>query len=270
MSGWVLVPCLVTLRGEFDALSPGRDKTSDGSVGDLAHVAEGNSDHDPDEQFPALRGKDADDLNEVHAIDVDNDLRKPGWTMDKCLEIIITRHRTGLDDRLQNVIYNRRIWSRSWGWTARAYTGTSPHTEHAHFSSRYGSGPGPGNPENDTRPWGIAPPSDLNGDDDVDWNDTFDSPSWAGRAGTNKPTYGDAIVLAAIWSKDAVTAVNAALAKLLDAYTSQGHVDEQTLGASIAAALGPQIIAALPSEAATLADVEQALREVLRTGVGTA
>lgn len=155
MASWVLVPCLVTLRGEFNLIAEGRDRASDGSIADAAHVAGGNSDHIGDEQSTALRGRDADSKNEVHAIDVDDDLRKPGWSMTRALEIIITRHREGRDNRLQNVIYNRRIWSASWGWTARAYTGASAHTEHAHFSARYGTAQ-----ESDTSPWGL-----LEGDD---------------------------------------------------------------------------------------------------------
>ena len=154
MANWILVPCLVSLRQEFNRLSPNRDKTNDGSIGDPAHAQE-PSDHNPDETGRTPY-HDADHINEVHAIDVDNDLRKPGWTMNKCLEIIITRHRSGHDDRLQNIIYNRRIWSRSWGWTARAYTGASAHTEHAHFSARYTTAQ-----ERDTRPWGL-----LEGEDD--------------------------------------------------------------------------------------------------------
>jgi hypothetical protein len=153
MASWILVPSLVSLRTEFNRLSPGRDKASDGSIGDVAHQHE-KSDHNPDETG-STPTKDADSINEVHAIDTDNNLRKPGWTMDRALQIIILRHRNGQDDRLQNVIYNRRIWSRSWGWTARVYNGASAHTEHAHFSARYGSGSGSSNPENNTKPWGL-------------------------------------------------------------------------------------------------------------------
>ncbi|BCJ42072.1 hypothetical protein GCM10010168_65510 [Actinoplanes ianthinogenes] len=148
MASWILVPCLVTLRSEFDALAPARDRSSDGSIGDAAH-ARTPSDHNPDETG-STPYEDADYRNEVHAIDVDDDLHKPGWTMQRALEIIITRHRDGRDDRLQNVIYNRTIWSRSWGWTARSYTGNSPHTEHAHFSARYTTVQ-----ESDTSPWGL-------------------------------------------------------------------------------------------------------------------
>jgi hypothetical protein len=148
MASWTLVPCLVSLRTEFDRLAPQRDKASDGTVGDQSHAA-GRSDHNPDESGNTANS-DSDRKNEVHAIDVDHNLRKPGWDMQRCVNIIVTRHRTGADDRLQYVIYNRRIWSRSWGWTARAYSGASAHTEHAHFSARYTTAQ-----ENDTGPWGL-------------------------------------------------------------------------------------------------------------------
>ena len=153
MASWILVPCLVALRTEVNRLAPGRDRTSDGSIGDSAHSTS-SSDHNPDETGNTPY-EDADSRNEVHAIDVDKDLRKPGWSMQKCVEIIVVRHRTGRDNRLQNVIYNRRIWSRSWGWTARAYTGSNPHDKHAHFSSRYTTAQ-----ENDTRPWGLLEAED--------------------------------------------------------------------------------------------------------------
>jgi len=159
MAAWTLVPCLVTLRDEFNRLAPNRDKASDGSVGDTSHGAN-PSDHNPDETG-RTPSEDADSKNEVHAIDTDHNLRKPGWSMERCVEIIVTRHRSGADDRLQNVLYNRRIWSRSWGWTARPYTGSNAHTEHAHFSARYTSAQ-----EADTSPWGL-----LEEDDDVSEQD---------------------------------------------------------------------------------------------------
>lgn len=161
MASWVLVPCLTDLRGEFNALAPGRDMASDGSIGDSAH-AQSSSDHNPDETG-ATPYEDADSTNEVHAIDVDKDLRKAGWSMGRAVGIIVTRHRNGQDDRLQNVIYNRVIYSRSWGWTARTYTGSNAHTEHAHFSARYTTAQ-----ERDTRPWGLleAEQDDIDAEDD--------------------------------------------------------------------------------------------------------
>ncbi|MEV4705503.1 hypothetical protein [Actinoplanes sp. NPDC049316] len=162
MASWILVPSLVSLRNEFNRLAPDRAKASDGSIGDTSHAAS-SSDHNPDETGNTP-SEDADRVNEVHAIDVDDDLRKPGWTMTKCVEIIVTRHRDGRDNRLQNVIYNRRIWSRSWGWTARRYTGANAHTEHAHFSARYTTAQ-----ERDTRPWGLLEEDDVTKSEFTAW-----------------------------------------------------------------------------------------------------
>lgn len=149
MASWVLVPCLVALRDEFNQLSPGRDRSSDGSIGDQAHAGS-SSDHNPDETG-STPSEDADSVNEVHAIDVDKDGPWPaGFSMELAVQTIVLRHRNNRDDRLQNVIYNGRIWSRSWGWTARVYTGANQHRKHAHFSARYTSAQ-----ESDTRPWGL-------------------------------------------------------------------------------------------------------------------
>jgi len=119
-----LVPCGVRLRSDFNQLAPGRDKASDGWIGDTAHQQE-KSDHNP-----------APD-GQVHAIDVDDDLRTPGLTMEAVVQFLVARARAGLERRLRYVIYNRRIWEASNGWRQRAYTGPSPHTEHAHFSFSY-------------------------------------------------------------------------------------------------------------------------------------
>jgi hypothetical protein len=162
MADWILVPCLVTLRDEFNRLSPQRAKASDGSIGDTTHSAS-SSDHNPDESGRTPY-EDTDSTNEVHAIDVDSDLRKPGWTMQRCVDIIVGRHRSGKDDRLQNVIFNRRIASRSWGWTWRAYTGASAHTEHAHFSSRYTTAQ-----ERDTGSWGLLEDDDVTKSEFTAW-----------------------------------------------------------------------------------------------------
>ncbi|RSM41509.1 hypothetical protein DMB66_55895 [Actinoplanes sp. ATCC 53533] len=78
----------MTLRSEFNALAPRRDKSSDGSIGDTAH-SQSSSDHNPDETGNTP-SEDADSINEVHAIDVDKDLRRSGWTMQKAVEIIAT------------------------------------------------------------------------------------------------------------------------------------------------------------------------------------
>jgi len=135
MADWVLIPCLKALFGEFDRVAPSRDHASDGSIGDAAHRKE-VSDHNPDEtgNVPI---HDADRLNEVHAIDVDNNLRESDLTMEKVVQFLLGRCRSGAEKRLRYIIYNRRIWSASSGWVQKTYTGASPHTEHAHFSASY-------------------------------------------------------------------------------------------------------------------------------------
>ena len=152
---WVLVPCLVALRQEFNQLSPGRDRSSDGSIGDQRHALTA-SDHNPDETG-VTPYSDADFVDEVHAIDVDCTGPWPaGRSFDDLVEVIRGRHLSGLDDRLQNIIWNGWICSRSWGWQWQRYSGANPHDHHAHFSARYTTAQ-----ENDTRPWGLIEEDDV-------------------------------------------------------------------------------------------------------------
>jgi hypothetical protein len=135
MADWVLVACLKTLMAEFNRIAPGRSHASDGSIGDKAHEEE-VSDHNPDETG-SVPIHDADHINEVHAIDVDVDLREPGLTMETVVQFVLARCRSGKENRLRYIIYNRRIWEADNEWRQRAYTGASAHTEHAHFSCSY-------------------------------------------------------------------------------------------------------------------------------------
>jgi hypothetical protein len=94
------------------------------------------SDHNPDETG-SVPIHDADHVNEVHALDVDSDLRQPGLTMEMVVQFLLGRIRSGAEKRLRYIIYNRRIWEASNGWKQRHYSGSSAHTEHAHFSASY-------------------------------------------------------------------------------------------------------------------------------------
>jgi len=159
-----LVPCLVALRGEFNELAPDRDTESDGWIGDAAHQKEASGHNPDDTRGVATEGSDADTIPEVHAIDVDKDLNKPGWSMERAVHIIVDRHRRGVDWRLNYVIYDGRIWARAYGWKQQDYFGANQHDKHAHFSALFGSGQ-KGNPEADTRPWGLLAAEE---NDDVD------------------------------------------------------------------------------------------------------
>lgn len=160
MSAWVVVACLLTLRDEFNAIAPGRDKGADGTIGDGAHNS--TSDHYPDEDSDYLRDHDADSKNEVHALDIDSTGPWPaGRSFDSLIKAIVAREKAEYEHpttraRLKYVIWDRRIASRSNGWAWVAYNGSDPHTNHAHFSARYET-----DTEADTRPWGVKGEDDM-------------------------------------------------------------------------------------------------------------
>lgn len=136
-----LVPCLVALRDEFNALNPDRDKSSDGWIGDAAH-ADGPSDHNPDGN------------GNVHAIDVDETLGLDSVSMEDCVQTVLSRCRKNNDDpdneaRLKYIIYERRIWEAP-SWSESYYSGSNPHDKHVHFSAE-----SDGKYANDAGPWGI-------------------------------------------------------------------------------------------------------------------
>jgi hypothetical protein len=165
MTSWTLVPCLVALRDEFNAVAPARDKASDGSIGDEAH-ADRESDHNPDESG-ATHDEDSDSKNEVHAIDVDASGPWPAtMSMQAACDLLVKNHREGRDDRLQTIIYNSRIATNDNGWKWANYSGSNSHTAHAHFSSEYTTGE-----ESDTSPWGIA----------EKWEETMDQATFNAR-----------------------------------------------------------------------------------------
>lgn len=230
MSAWTLIPCLVALRAEFNLLSPARDRGADGSIGDSSHTS--TSDHSPDEDSLPLRPRDPDSNNEVHALDIDSTGPWPG-SFDAVIRRLVARERaeyesTTMVGRLQYVIWDRRIASRSWGWAWQSYTGADPHTNHAHFSARYTAAQ-----EVDTRPWGVyvqppiqSPPPE----DDMDLNDSLypgaTSTSWTNRFDDSAPTVRNALAFSAFYGKDAaertealedeVATLKSALAELIE------------------------------------------------------
>jgi hypothetical protein len=121
MNDWYEVPCGLQLFSEFDAIAPHRDHASDGTIGDTAHQNE-HSDHNPDSE------------GAVRANDVDNNLYEPGLDFETVVQFILNRCRSGAEKRITYIIYYRRIWAQDDGWKQRTYTGSSQHTEHAHFS----------------------------------------------------------------------------------------------------------------------------------------
>jgi hypothetical protein len=129
---YYLAPSLVTLRAEINAMFPRRDTTSDGWIGDTSHAAR-PSDHNPDWSAGGV----------VRAIDIDVDDRDPSQD----LRTQLIKAACG-DERTYYVISDGRIYSYTYGFTARHYTGSNAHFSHVHVSIREGD-----QYEDDTSPW---------------------------------------------------------------------------------------------------------------------
>jgi hypothetical protein len=116
--GWPINPrpaaSLLTLRDQVDKLYPGRNRASDGLIGDAAHQAV-QSDHNPNAQ------------GIVTAIDITHD---PDHGLD--IQKLATALVNSLDPRIKYIIANRQIWERGTGW--HRYDGDNPHNKHLHLS----------------------------------------------------------------------------------------------------------------------------------------
>lgn len=119
---WTLAPALAALRDEVNRLWPNRDRSYDGTIGDLAHQAQSKSEHNPDS------------AGVVRAIDI----TARGIDVDALLSAAIG------DPRVHYVIYRGRICSRTYGWTWRPSSG---HEHHVHVSLR--------NHTSESAPWDV-------------------------------------------------------------------------------------------------------------------
>jgi hypothetical protein len=257
MATWTLVPCLVTLRAEFNQVSPRRDKGADGSIGDAAHAAT-KSDHNP-----------APD-GQVHAIDIDSTGPWPdgkggeadAW-LDRKVRAIAARERVEYESatlvgRLQNIIWRGRIISRSWGWTEwRPYNGPSKHFDHVHFSARYLT-----STESDTRPWGVAE------EDDMPTAAEVAAEVW--KYPISSPSLGISARAAADWQKDAeqvsreLAAMGKSLSAAVTALAAKDVVDEQALGAALAPGLALALAPLLHDVEVTPEQLQAAILGALR------
>lgn len=132
---WTLVPPLKAAFLQLNQEFPNRDKSTDGSVGNLAHQIVTSS-HNPDETGkPEFSDKDG--VNEVRAIDIDKDLRHPTITMEQVVQLWVKQCRAGLMPWVRYMIYKRRIWHVRDGYTTREYTGSNPHDDHVHITSAF-------------------------------------------------------------------------------------------------------------------------------------
>lgn len=126
---------LLVLLDEVNREHPGRDKRSDGWIGDPAHFATGRPEAGGSKHNPNAHGA-------VDARDVDSS----ALDMARFVAAVIKHPST------RNVIYNRKIRSKGYSGglsVPYAYHGPSPHTEHAHVDIEMTT-----RQENDTRAWG--------------------------------------------------------------------------------------------------------------------
>lgn len=129
-NGWKLAASLITMYDQVQARWPKRKVDSDGTIGDLAHMAR-TSDHNIHNGY-------------CHALDLTHDPNN-GFSSEQFANMLLERQ----DPRLKYVISNRKIGSGPAGpspgvW--RAYNGANPHNHHCHISVN-SSG------ERDGRPW---------------------------------------------------------------------------------------------------------------------
>lgn len=129
-STWRPAESITALQRDLDAAFPKRT-VPDWIIGDADHSSR-TSDHNPDSN------------GVVHAIDI-----RLGGDLDARRVLNATIG----DDRVWYVIHAGKIYSRTYGWEARAYTGANPHNTHIHVSIRYTA-----TAEADTSDWGLVEP----------------------------------------------------------------------------------------------------------------
>ncbi|MGC4769193.1 hypothetical protein ACLQ25_09460 [Micromonospora sp. DT44] len=256
---WVVAPNIKALFASVNKLAPARDKTSDGTIGDLAHST-GVSGHNPDDTAGVRAERsDSDTTPEVRAGDIDRDLRIdhiPGDDMEAVVQKVVRT--PALRRRLIYVIYNRRIWSASSGWAQQPYSGSNPHDHHAHFS---------GDPayDNDGSPWreieALAQEDDMT-PEEHNWLATvhknltvMDGRNPIGQAYTRITDGTDAVLGAA--HKQAFPSLAAlgkqltAVQTALTALAGRDFTDEAAIVRDVLAGLTPERIAAAIPEALT-------------------
>lgn len=236
MSGYYLAPSLAVLREEINRRWPGRDRTSDGWIGDTAHQA-GPSDHNPNS-----RGS-------VNAIDVDDD----GVPFAEVFAAI-RRHPSA-----RYVIYERTLYHRLRGWRPEPYSGSNPHDKHFHLSIDQTVAA-----EQDTRPWGLLE-DQMSEKAEAQINSLFSGMFYGGNSmgrsvdpdGTGSRPASNSVVAKLDYLLARVDAVGAQL----EALAGRDLVDEPAVAAAVVAALDPAAFAAaLPHDLAQRVADELAAR----------
>lgn len=128
------------LRAQINGRFPGRNRKSDGWIGDASHQASASSDHNP-------HVKDGS-VGVVTALDLTHDPAS-GCDAGILADVLVASR----DPRIKYIIWNRRIIAGDLGpspWAWRPYKGKNPHTMHVHLSVRPSK-----SLYDDTSPWAV-------------------------------------------------------------------------------------------------------------------
>lgn len=117
---WFSAPSLKILLNEVDTLWPNRSRASDGTIGDYAH-SQSKSEHNP---VKHRFGPEFGTKGSVHALDITT----KDIDAQRVLDAVIG------DKRVWYVIHMGKIWSKTYDWAERQYTGSNPHATHIHVS----------------------------------------------------------------------------------------------------------------------------------------
>ncbi len=118
---WRKAKSIEVAFNEINKLSPSRDRSSDGTIGDASHASR-SSDHNP----WVMDGN----VGVVTAFDITHDPDKDDVSGNEIAGFLHQKK----DPRVKYVIWNRKIWNPSVSPDWRNYTGSNPHDHHIHTS----------------------------------------------------------------------------------------------------------------------------------------
>lgn len=132
---WRVARSLDILLGQINTAFPGRNKASDGAIGDAAHASR-SSDHNPWYGPGIVTARDYTH-DPAHGVDIDRLSDELAASRDPRIKYIIANR----------LILDSRAGNRPWQWVR--YTGSNPHTKHLHLSVMDNASC------DDTRPWNL-------------------------------------------------------------------------------------------------------------------
>lgn len=132
MPNWRLAKSVTVLRDEANATNPGRDKSSDGTIGDSRHAGggPGTAEWDDSDHNPWLV---VSDLGVVRALDLDTDGLDLAAAFERGRQLAAAGRLPQVTGGGYFILFGRITAPDFSEW--RAYKGTDPHVTHGHVST---------------------------------------------------------------------------------------------------------------------------------------